>query len=246
MSGKPLDCDTVRVRWLTVAADASGDLGRWHEMLDGEEVARADRFRFAADRETFIASHALTRAMLSEVTGRPIDTWRYVKGAFGKPALATDCGCSGLHFNISHTRGFAACAIARADVGVDIEASDRRTDFALANHFFAPEEADIVRSVPAERRASVFFRFWTLKEAFIKATGEGLSRPLDSFSFTFNPLDIRFHREREDWPREDDPLAWQFAEFRPTGDLNLALAVKRARQRPLRFDVGIARSEEIG
>jgi 4'-phosphopantetheinyl transferase superfamily len=105
-----------------------------------------------------------------------------------------------LRFNISHTRGFVACAIARDEVGMDVEASDRPTDSILPTLSFAPEEARLVKSAPPERRACMFFRFWTLKEAFIKATCEGLMRPLDSFSFHSIPFglysiqSVRAHR----------------------------------------------------
>jgi 4'-phosphopantetheinyl transferase len=91
----------------------------------------------------------------------------------------------------------------------------------------------------------VFFRFWTLKEAFIKATGEGLTRPLDSFSFILDPVQIVFHPEREGAPRHDDPAAWQFAECRPAPDRPLTLATQRTRLRPLRLDARAARPEEV-
>lgn len=242
----PLDFDTVRVRWLATEAGGPAHIVRWRGMLDAEETARADRFVFASDREMFTAAHALARAMLSEATGLPIASWRHVTGEFGKPALAPDCAGCGLRFNISHTRGIAACAIARDEVGVDVEASDRRTDFAIADRYFAPEEVEVVQSAPAKRKAAVFFRFWTLKEAFIKATGEGLRRPLNSFSFGFDPVRIAFHPDRDDRPHQDDPAAWQFFECRPAPDRPLALAVKRECARPLRLDARAARPEEVG
>jgi 4'-phosphopantetheinyl transferase len=240
MTPEPLDSDTVRLRWLSVEASDAVHLSRWRGMLDGEELGRADRYHFVSDRDTFTAAHALARAMLSDATGLPTTTWRYVKGEFGKPALAVDCERGGLRFNISHTRGFVACAIARDEVGVDVEASDRPTDFDIADRFFAPREAQ----TPPEGRACVFFRFWTLKEAFIKATGEGLRRPLDSFSFMLDPVRILFHPGREGAPRQDDPAAWQFAECRPALDRPLALAVQ-TRRRPLRLDARAARPEEV-
>jgi 4'-phosphopantetheinyl transferase len=181
---------------------------------------------------------------LSESTGLPTATWRYVAGEFGKPALAADCSGSGLHFNIAHTRGLVACAIAHDEVGVDVEASDRMTDCDIADRFFSPEEARLVRSSPPETRAHLFFRFWTLKEAFIKATGEGLTRPLDSFSFAFDPVRIQFHPERQDILRHDDPAAWRFAEIRAARDRPLAVAFRRKCSGPW-LDAREARPEEI-
>ena len=174
-----LEGGIVRARWLRVETADAVHLSRWRGMLDAEELVQADRYKFAADRDIFTAAHALARTMLSDATGLPTSTWRYVKGRSGKPALAADCGDDLLHFNLSHTDGLVACAIGRNELGIDVETSDRRVDFNIADRFFAPEEAQVVRSTSPEERVRIFFRFWTLKEAFIKATGEGLSRALD-------------------------------------------------------------------
>ena len=236
----PLDFDTVRVRWLATDARSQNDLPRWRAMLDEAELERAGRFRFAADREIFTAAHALMPAMLSEATGLPTASWRYVKHELGKPALAPDCAACGLRFNISHTRGVAVCTLAHDEIGVDVEASDRRVDFAIADRYFAPEEVQVLRSAPPERTAILFFRFWTLKEAFIKATGEGLQRPLDSFSFALDPVRITFHPQREGTPRRDDPAAWPFFECCAAPTRPIALAVKRPSSQPLRLDARAA------
>jgi 4'-phosphopantetheinyl transferase len=245
MIREPLDLDTVRVRWLAVGASDAVHLSRWRGMLDAGELARADRYHFSSDRNTFTGAHALARTMLSNATGLPTATWRYVTGEFGKPALAVHCARAGLRFSISHTRGLVACAIARVEVGVDVEASDRQTDLDIADSVLAPEEAQVVKSALPEERACMFFRFWTLKEAFIKATGEGLRRPLDSFSFKFDPVRIMFHPEREDTPRRDNPATWQFAESNPAPDRPLALAICQTTPRPLRVDAREARPEDV-
>ena len=226
MTVRPLEADTVRVRWLSVTADDDAHLPLWRRMLDDAERQRADRFVFAADRNVFTAAHALTRAMLSEATGRSIDVWRYEEGEHGRPELASSCATDGLRFNISHTRGLVACAIARSDAGVDVEAADRSVDFALADFVFAPKEAATLKAAPPEDRRLLFFRFWTLKEAFIKATGEGLRRPLNSFSFALDPVRIRFHPEHGGATSRDDPQTWRFDEFRPAANRRLALAVR--------------------
>ena len=245
MIPEPLNPDTVRVRWLSIAESGVNDLARWRGMLDSEEREQADRYVFASDRNTYIGAHALLRTMLSGATGLPTATWRYTRRPFGKPELDRSCAGNGLRFNLSHTRGFVACAIAHDEIGVDVEASDREVDFAIADRYFAPEEACVIAAAPPERKTLLFFRFWTLKEAFIKATGEGLRRPLDAFSFSVDSLRIAFHPEREDTPRDDDPDTWQFfagdaAAYRP-----LALAIQRPPQAAARLDMRAARAADV-
>jgi 4'-phosphopantetheinyl transferase len=241
---KILQRDDVRVRWLRLDAVGALDIARWHGMLDAAEMARADQFRFAPDRDSFIAAHALARAMLTEATGKQTATWQFRPGTFGKPAIV-DEDASGLDFNISHTRGGAACAIAYHDVGVDIEAADRQTGEDVAARFFSAEENALLLATPAAGRRDLFFAIWTLKEAFIKATGEGLQRPLASFSFAFDPLRISFHPDRMARPSRDDPAAWQFAQFAAAPHLPLAVAFRRPVQTILRLDARAASPDEI-
>jgi 4'-phosphopantetheinyl transferase len=241
----PLKTDTVRVRWLSVSSSDAADLSSWRRMLDDNERRRADRFHFAVDREAFTAAHALARGLLSEVTGKPPAAWLFSESEYGRPELASRCAIDGLRFNISHTRGLVACAVAYRDVGVDVESADRAADLDLADTVFAPEEVLVLKSAPPALQRGLFFRLWTLKEAFIKATGEGLNRPLDSFSFTLDPVRIRFHPERTRRSQSDDPAAWQFAEYRPSLHRHLALAVRRTESLPMRIDARPAGPEEL-
>jgi 4'-phosphopantetheinyl transferase len=245
MISEPLDPDTVRVRWLPIGGSEENHLARWRRVLDSEELAQADRYVFASDRNTYIGAHALLRTMLSGATGLPTATWRYARPPFGKPELAPSRPGGGLRFNLSHTRGFVACAIAHDEIGLDVEASDRPIDFAIADRFFAPEEARLVNAAPPEQKAFLFFRFWTLKEAFIKATGEGLRRPLDTFSFSVDPLRIAFHPERDDIRRDDDPDAWQFFSGHAAKHCPLALAILRSTQIPAKLDMRATLADEV-
>ncbi len=240
-----LDPNVVRVRWLSVEAEETLHLTRWRSMLDRDELARADRYHFAADRNIYTAAHALARFMLSEATGLSTDAWRYTAGEFGKPALAADLSKWNLRYNISHTRGLAACAIAAHDIGLDVERSDPTIDLGIARDYFAPEEIRILNSTARSQQHKIFFRFWSLKEAFIKATGEGLSRPLDSFSFSLDPLGIAFHPERNARPSADDPAEWRFWELHPANDCAGALAVRSIGRGYIQLDARAATAADV-
>jgi 4'-phosphopantetheinyl transferase len=89
-----------------------------------------------------------------------------------------------LSFNIAHTDGLIVCACAMSTVGVDTELV--RTDRApldVADRYFSQAEVAELRALPREAQPERFFQYWTLKESYIKATGKGLSTPLDRFSF---------------------------------------------------------------
>lgn len=242
---RPFEANAVRLRWLLLSAAKAEHLSLWRRMLDDDERRRADRFHFAADREAFTAAHALNRAMHSDVTGKPSAGWRFVEGKYGRPELASHCAADGLQFSISHARGVVACAVAYGPVGVDVESADHVPEFSIADVVFSSEEALLLKSAPPDLQRGLFFRLWTLKEAFIKATGEGLNRPLDSFSFTFDPLRIHFHPGSTGSPPSDDPTEWQFAEYRPSPHQYVALAARHVESKPIQLNVRAAQPEEI-
>lgn len=216
--------ETVTVRWLAVDAVGEDDWPTLERLLDDAERTRAARFHFARDRHSFILGHALTRGLLSQVTGgtvAPAD-WRFTAGAHGKPEVVCPPGLPHLRVNLSHTRGMAVVALTVGhDVGVDVEWLGRSPPTAdLADRFFAPAEAAVVKAAPEAERGETFLAFWTLKEALIKAVGTGLSHGLDSFAFTLEPLTLRF----EDGA--DDPARWLVHRLRPGPDHMMALAAR--------------------
>jgi 4'-phosphopantetheinyl transferase len=223
------DCEAA-LWWMAVESPPAATVARWFAMLDEHERARADRFHFAADRDIYIAAHALTRALLTHVHALPAPAWRFVTAPTGKPEIAAAFDQPKLRFNLSHTRGLVACVVGfDHDLGIDVEANDRcRNELRLAARFFASDEVSLLRRIAEDERRKAFFRIWTLKEAYIKATGQGLACPLDSFAFGLDPITIRFCADCS-----EDPATWQFVQFDPTPRHVISLAARHA-STPLR------------
>jgi 4'-phosphopantetheinyl transferase len=212
--------DVIDVRHAQVDGVTPGLLA----LLSEEERAKADRFMFPHDRDCYVAAHALLRATLSDFFARPPLDWAFVTNAWGKPRVEASDASARLCFNLSHTRGHVAVAVALdREVGVDVErVAPSRADEEVARQLFAPAEFADFQEEPGAGRAAAFFDVWTLKEAYIKAVGLGVALPLKDFAFTRAPLRISFA------PTLDDtPSRWLFRRFRPTPDVAMALAARR-------------------
>ena len=159
---------------------------RFIELLDPDEIARANRFHFEKDRRHFVVARGFLRVLLGRYLQIDPKQLKFTYGAYGKPALP---GEALLRFNMSHSHGIALYAFTEgSDVGVDVEYI--RADFTsddIARRFFSALEVENLCGLPAEDRVASFFRCWTRKEAYIKATGRGLSQPLDGFDVTLGP-----------------------------------------------------------
>jgi 4'-phosphopantetheinyl transferase len=170
------------------------------ELLDPDELSRANRFHFEKDRKHFVVARGFLRVLLGRYLDSDPKQLKFTYGAYGKPALP---GEDLLRFNMSHSHGIALYALTEGrDVGVDVEYV--RADFTsddIARRFFSPFEVKSLCGLPTEERVASFFRCWTRKEAYIKALGSGLSHPLDQFDVTLAPSEpaalLRDHREPE-------------------------------------------------
>lgn len=192
-------------------------------LLDSSERARAARFRFEKDRRLFVTSHVLLRVMLSRFAAVAPVAWQFTSNAQGKPEIEPGLTDVPLRFNLSHTEGLAVCAITlERDIGVDVEATDRSNcAMDIARSQFAPAEIAYLERLAPAARAEAFFIIWTLKEAYIKAIGQGLSQSLADFAVDMDTLRIAFSLRLD-----DDPENWQFGHMRPTARHTLALAVR--------------------
>jgi 4'-phosphopantetheinyl transferase len=201
-------------------------LEAYRDLMSAEEREQQQRYLFPRHRHQALVARALVRVTLSRYCPEvaPAD-WTFVRNAHGRPEVAGPPGVPDLRFNLSHTAGLMVCAVTLArDVGVDVEDGQRRlADLSLAERFFSPAEVQDLRQLEPQRRRERFFALWTLKEAYIKARGEGLATPLRHFSFFLegDRVEIRFARSLA-----DEPGAWRFALMRPTPRHSSALAVR--------------------
>lgn len=167
-------------------AQRSADLARYEKLLSADEFAHASRLRYPQHQREYIISHALLRTTLSQyVPSVEPAEWRFQRNEFGKPGLVATSGAERLRFNLSHTFGLSVCAVCLdVDLGVDVEFhANRESLLEVADQYFSKREVDDLRALPAAEQGDVFFRYWTLKESYVKARGAGLTIPLESFSF---------------------------------------------------------------
>jgi 4'-phosphopantetheinyl transferase len=158
-------------------------------VLSEDERARAVRFVLERDRISYVAAHGILRSLLGGYLECGPEQIQLSSDSYGKPSVSYPRLTDSLSFNLSHSHGLGVLAVVRGrKVGVDVEKI--RQDFAseeVAERYFSSAEVDELRRLPAGRRAEGFFLCWTRKEAYIKAVGEGLRIPLNTFSVSLTP-----------------------------------------------------------
>ena len=172
--------------WPVSLQAPDGVVAQVQSLLATDESDRAARFKFAHLRSSFILAHGALRILLGRYLNSLPQDLQFIYGSKGKPALGA---LSRLQFNASHSGGLALFAFTtECEIGVDVEALRPMKDIGgIAKRFFCVEETAELMSLPAGQRDEAFFLCWTRKEAYIKATGEGLSVPLDDFRVTLRP-----------------------------------------------------------
>jgi 4'-phosphopantetheinyl transferase len=205
--------------WLAEIPDTDfrSKAGQNHRITRTKSIARRARER--------AIGRALVRQTLSRYCPIRFDEWRFTLNNHGRPEIAPGITQVPLRFNLAHAGGLYACAVTLdCDIGVDVESVDAADDVErLASRFFASAEAEDIASAPALLKRELFLSYWTLKEAFVKALGGGLSIRLDKVRFRFDPTTVRADFDAD---LAEQPHDWQFACFRPTTCHHLAIAVR--------------------
>ncbi|GAA3897227.1 hypothetical protein GCM10022244_04350 [Streptomyces gulbargensis] len=154
--------------------------------LSTSELRRRETLRRSSDRALFTAAWGLVRHALSEVEPRvgPHE-WRFLRSGLGRPEVYAPEWCRSLRFNLSHTDGTVACVVTRElRCGVDVERPVRTLPLhRLTRSVLSPREQREFDAAPAGRRRELFFRYWTVKEAYLKAIGSGMRFPMTACEF---------------------------------------------------------------
>jgi 4'-phosphopantetheinyl transferase len=165
------------------------ELHRFDETLAPDEKARADRFVFRQDRNRYVAARGALRELLGRYLDRSPAAIEFDYTTKGKPSLRAALNERSIQFNVSHSHGLALLAFALGrNLGIDVEfiRPELPAD-EIAQRYFSPKEVMELRTLPPSLRAEGFYLCWTRKEAYIKATGEGLHVPLESFNVSLTP-----------------------------------------------------------
>lgn len=205
-----------------IFASDSSLLARYEGLIDEVEYEHYRRLRFPDHKLEYLASHAMLRYVLTlYYPAMAPGDWAFQRNAHGKPSLVDEQARDfPLAFNLSHTHGIALCGVAvGGELGVDVEYhANSQGLLDVADHYFSDLEVRDLFELEKAEQEHCFFHYWTLKEAFIKARGEGLAIPLDSFSFVLNAAQIGFIPPADALGAEHD---WHFRLFH-TGDRHTA------------------------
>ena len=215
-----------------LAPECAVDLFR--RILSPDECARASRLRFFALNRSYVISTGSLRALIGKYLGTDAARVRFEFGHKGKPRVASN---QELCFNASHSGSLALFAFTRGcELGIDLEQIRILSNVnEIATQFFCPGEAVQLLSLPDSERLHAFFRCWTRKEAYLKATGEGLSASLDQLQVAFRPRDAcRIIHCGND---PSTPQQWALHNLKPAPGFAAALAYHRPRRRVRLFGV---------
>ena len=209
-------------------------LNDYRNILSSDEISRCERFCFDRDRHRHLVAWALARTMLSSYSDISPKTWKFRNNRHGRPEISGPSSTPRLRFNLSHTKGLIACIVApELDVGIDVEDCRRNiSGSTIARRYFSAREVAAFERLTKNEQAAAFFEYWTLKEAYVKAVGRGISLGLARFSFELDERGLRVDDPKRRPARisfdglNDDPAAWQFAQYKPTPHHAMAIAIR--------------------
>lgn len=206
-----LEQPAERVHWLA-------------QMLSEDEMSRAERFHFERDRRRFIVARGVLREILGQYLDIEPSRLRFSYGKHGKPSLSAEFDGDALRFNLAHSEELALFAFTRGrEIGIDLEHVRPLPDAEeIAARFFSTRENAELEGMPDCRKSEAFFIYWTCKEAYIKATGDGLAQALDQVEVSLDSERLVRLVSVEKSPEE--AARWSLHTLTPTAGYVAAIA----------------------
>jgi 4'-phosphopantetheinyl transferase len=184
-------------------------------VLSADERARAGRYRFSADGNAFIVRRGSLRAILARYINISPRDLEFSASPAGKLYLPLTTTSARIRFSLSYSRWMGVYVVCNGhEVGIDVE--EARTIEAaekISEEFFSAREVEMLQQVPREEYMLAFFNCWTRKEAYIKALGQGLSKPLDEFAVSLYPNETA--RLLWDGVSATAAMSWALCHFNP-------------------------------
>ena len=163
------------------------DVKRARKLVSKNRREKIDFYKFEKDKKLSAGAYFVLKKLLSEMD---ITDFKIKTGKYDKPSI---CNHENIYFNLSHSGKMVLCAISDMEVGADIEYIDSEIDLNIAKHYFYNSEYENIMN--AENKADEFFKYWVLKESYMKYTGLGMNLPLDSFEIIIDSK-IRLNDEK--------------------------------------------------
>jgi 4'-phosphopantetheinyl transferase len=159
-------------------------IAKLKSLLNTSEIEKVQRHRLPKAQHNALITRAFVRSVLSQYAPIKAQDWRFNTGPHGKPELQNPP--IDLRFNLSHNDNLIVCAVClNNNIGCDVESLSRKISIeAISKRYFSAQEYKSLSALPQALQQHRFFEYWTLKEAFVKATGLGISQGLESFSFS--------------------------------------------------------------
>lgn len=222
-----LEKDEVHI-WCMSTYQCEPYLTTLEQVLSVDERVKATRFYFQKDRDQFITARGMLRLLISSYIGTEPSKLLFYYGLFGKPLLVQEPEENNLCFNVSHSNGFILCALAWSRrIGIDLENVQAGLPYEeLVDRFFSPSEKALFYTFPPNKKSLIFFTFWTLKEAYVKAKGTGLSFRLDQFDTLL--IEEKSTVVLNIMGDSQDGLRWLLVHISPSPGYVAALAVESA------------------
>ncbi len=219
---------------LWIVDPRAGAQGGHVSVLDRGERAARDRLVFPAHRERYESRHTVLRRALSWcLPAVGPEQWRFRVGPHGKPTIDSPRSARRLRFNVSHTTTWMAVVVTLdRPCGIDIEDAHRSLDVEPLARLALDERelSELVRAPAADRRTE-FLRTWTLKEAYLKARGIGMSIPLTAIGTARTAAGPRLRPG----PGTPDADIWRLDQWIDRSHLVLSVAVHAAPRAALTF-----------